>query len=385
MLRPAAARRRAGALTRARARDPHLQQMVRATVAATAAWVVADMLLHARIPVLAPIATLIVMQQTVYATTRQASKVLAGVVVGAGIGLAAGVWLGSHWWSIALIVLLGLALRGWARLEPVLGATGGLQVPITAVLVLSLGEGYGGVRALLTLVGAGFGVLVSVVAPPVRTGVGEARLAALAADLSGLLRDVDAGLRGEWDLERAQAWLRHARRLSVRLSSVREELVTAQESVRWNPRRVGGNAGRRLGERMEQLDAAGAALDHAVGQARGLTRSLADLATGDRRDPVPPPRLPPELADLVDAVAEALADYAGVLRSGRADDVEALRDQVGAARRCGEAAAAALSGLPPSDPRGARLLSTLAQEPLRLLDELDPEGAHAAATRVRGR
>jgi hypothetical protein len=361
-----------------------VQQLGRATVAATVAWVVADLVLHARIPALAPIATLIVMQQTVYATTRQALKVLAGVVVGAGLGLAAAVALGSHWWSVGLIVLVGLGLRGWRRLEPVLGATGGLQVPITAVLVLSLGEGYGGVRALLTLVGAGFGVLVSVVAPPVRTGVGEARLAALAADLAGLLRDVDAGVRGKWDLDGAQAWLRHARRLSVRLSSVREELATAQESVRWNPRSVAGHAGRRLGARMEQLDAAGAALDHAVGQARSLTRSLADLATGGDRRAVPPPPLPAELADLVDGVAEVLADYAAVLRSGRQDAVEALRDQVGAARRCGEAAAAALSRLPPSDPRTARLVGTLAQEPLRLLDELDPEGAHAAATRPRG-
>lgn len=354
-----------------------MQQLARATVAATAAWVVADLVLHARIPALAPIATLIAMQQTVYATTRQALKVMAGVVVGAGLGLAAAVLLGSHWWSVALIVLVGLALRGWQRLEPVLGPTGGLQVPITAVLVLSLGEGYGGVRALLTLVGAGFGVLVSVVAPPVRTGVGEARLAALSADLAGLMRDVDNGLRGEWDLERAQAWLRQARRLSVRLSSVRDELVTAQESVRWNPRHARG--------RMEQLDAAGAALDHAVGQARSLTRSLADLATGEDREAAPPPQLPTELADLVDGVSEALVDYAKVLRTGEEKAVRDLGERIGSARRCGQAAAAALARMPLDEPRGARLVAALAQEPLRLLDELDPEGAHAAAARARGR
>jgi len=345
-------------------------RVVKTGLAAGLAWRVSARLFADGLPVLAPLAALLTVQVTVYRSVAVGLQRAAAVIAGVLLALLVAHGLGLHAWSIGLVtaaaMLLGQALR--------LGQQA-VQVPVSALLVLALSgqsQLYPRDRVLETLIGGAVGVAVNlVVVPPLFTRTADMRLGELAATIATLLEDVAAGLGGRWDHARAREWLMRARRLHQDLDAAREALAQAEESVRYNPRRVAHASA------TAHFQAALTALEHTAFQVRGITRSFTDLAAAD---PAAAAALSPAFGAAIAAVAGAMRAFGEAL-GGDSGGVDRLRRAlVGARERQAEAAAAdAGPAAGPGSPAAA-IRGSLLADCARMLRELDPDsGPHAEA------
>ncbi len=352
-----------------------LLRIGKATVAGALAWEVAALMNSPR-PVLASLGAILVVQVTVRATLARSIQLTIGVMVGLALSVLIGHLLGLHWWTIGLIVLGGLVAGEIMRL----GAFSS-QVAISALLAYSLGSGYGTLRAVDTVVGAAIGAAVNaLVPPPSQVKTGASTLRSIGEDLGALLADVGAGLSDPLDTATVNRWLDRARDIAGSLRRAYETLSTAEESLRFNHR------GRQEFERMEQINEARRAIDHATTQTRGLIRTLVEVS---------------ESAAVMEAGSGAFRALGPLLRTA-AGAVSAFgrlqaaplslpdrEDAVAAAlagRHRVELVNERLVGLDTSDPAQAnvaRLLSSMLVDAERLLHEVDVrDGAHASAVAV---
>jgi hypothetical protein len=342
-------------------------RVVKTGLACALAWLLAESLLADPLPVLAPLAALLTVQVTIYRSVTVGLQRAAAVVAGVLLALLAARVLGLHAWSIGVVVSAALALGQLLRLGPQ-----AVQVPVSALLVLALGEQsnlYPRDRVLETLLGGAVAVVVNlVVVPPLFTRSADQQLAGLADAIAGLLEDVAAGLAGAWEHARARGWLQRARRLHERIDQTRATLTQAEESVRYNPRRAVSGA------ETAHFRAALTALEHAAFQTRGIGRALVDLAV---TDPEGAAALSPRFAELLASIATAMRAYAHALH-GDAGGLERLRTALEVARERQQGAAAALAA-------GAgsvawSLHGSLLADTARLLREIDPDtGPHTEA------
>jgi uncharacterized membrane protein YgaE (UPF0421/DUF939 family) len=120
-------------LVRQRA-QPTAETIVRLAVTAVFAYLVALLVPGTSRPVLAPLTALLVVQVSIYQTLRSAVRRIAAVVAGVLLALGLSAWVGFTWWSLGIVIAVGLAV-GYALH---LGDTV-LEVPISAMLILSVG------------------------------------------------------------------------------------------------------------------------------------------------------------------------------------------------------------------------------------------------------
>ena len=295
----AAARRAPRTLTVVRRRaQPTAVTIARLTGTAVFAYLVAVLLTTTSRPVLAPLTALLVAQVSLYQTLRSAVTKVASVVAGVllAVGLSAAV--GFTWWSLGLTVAIGLGIGYALRLGENI-----LEVPISAMLILSVGSGAAAVgRVEETFVGAGAGLLAGLVLATPRVQPAEEAVGELAGLLAGLLEEVTGGLREGPVGEAAAGWLRRARAAGGEIRRVDEALRAAEDSVRLNPR------GLRLPLSTVSLRRGLETLEHEATAIRVLCRSLADLATlgGEDNRLIDP--------GIRDRLAGALAEIAAALR-----------------------------------------------------------------------
>ena len=343
-------------------------------LAAALAWLVSAPLFADSLPVLAPLAALLTVQVTVYRSVAVGLQRAAAVIAGVLLALLAAHVLGLHAWSIGLVtaaaMLLGQALR--------LGQQA-VQVPVSALLVLGLSgqsQLYPRDRILETLLGGAIGVAVNlVVVPPLFTRTADLRLGGLVNTIAALLDDIATGLAGTWDHAAARGWLMRARRLHQDLDAAREALAQAEESVRYNPRRLAQRA------QTTYFQAALTALEHTAFQARGISRSLTDLAAAD---PVAAAALGPAIGPVFGAGAEAMRAFGEAIGGDSGSAVDRLRDALGQARGRQAEAAMAAAVTDPGSPAWT-IRGSLLADAARMLRELDPDsGPHAEAVASRG-
>jgi len=238
----------------------------KSTLAATLAWIVAEAIGSPR-PALACLAAIIVVQITVRASLARSVQFTVAVTLGLGAALSVGALLGVHWWSVSLIVLASLVAGEVLRLGPLSG-----QVAISALLAMSLGNGYGIERVQDTAIGAVIGVLVNaLIAPPSYVSEASRTLRGIGEDLGALLTDVGTGLGRSPSHETIRRWLTRARDLSGVSRGAIATVKQGEESLQFNPRARGEMA------QLARLTEARRALDHAILQTRGVIRSLLDL------------------------------------------------------------------------------------------------------------
>jgi uncharacterized membrane protein YgaE (UPF0421/DUF939 family) len=353
------------------------RRILKSTLAATLAWIVAEQIGSPR-PALASLAAIIVLQITVRASLMRSIQLTVAVTLGLGAALSLGKLLGLHWWSIALVVLAGLIAGELFRLGPLSG-----QVSISAMLAISLGSGYGVERTLDTFVGAVIAVIVNaLVAPPSHVSEASRTLRGIGEDLGALLTDLGTGLAKNPNSETIRRWLVRARDLAADSRAAIGTVKQGEESLQFNPRARGELA------QLARLTEARRALDHSITQTRGIVRSLLDL--------------PQPIAD--DAVRAVLTSIGSMLsESGRAaaafgrlqetpsstKDRELLEASARVALERAEEAAAALAALSAAGTATAqggssattgRLLASILVDAERLVHEVDiVSGAHRAA------
>jgi uncharacterized membrane protein YgaE (UPF0421/DUF939 family) len=342
-------------------------------LAAALAWLVSARLFADSLPVLAPLAALLTVQVTIYRSVTVGLQRAAAVIAGVLLALLVAHAFGLHAWSIGVVtaaaMLLGQALR--------LGQQA-VQVPVSALLVLALSaqsQLYPRDRVLETLLGGAIGVAVNlVVVPPLFTRTADMRLGELGSTIAALLDDVAAGLSRRWDHATAREWLMRARRLHQDLDAAREALAQAEESVRYNPRRLAQTA------ETAHFQAALTALEHTAFQVRGITRSLTDLAAAD---PAAAAALGPAIASVFGAEAQAMRAFGEAIGGDSSAAVDRLRDALARARGRQAEAAVAAAVIDPGSPAWT-IRGSLLADAARMLRELDPDsGPHAEAVASR--
>jgi uncharacterized membrane protein YgaE (UPF0421/DUF939 family) len=341
-------------------------QAAKTAVAAGLSWFIAADIIGNNLPVFAPLATILTVQVTVWDSVSRGVQRVLGVIVGVLVAFGFARLVGTHVWTVVLVVffswLAGQVLR--------LGTQGAVQVPVTALLVLVLGtttNEYALDRVVDTFLGAGIGVAVSLVALP-RTHLAEAQAEVrhLATDLATLLREMAAALvRPD---EGSSGRLGRARQMGDEAGRTAAIVQSSAAATRWNP------SGYRDRPAAQKLDAALKTLRVVERATGGIARALADAPAGLWL----PPGTASALCELVDGVADELEAWASRVTSGAEDGGDPGRSDV-AARYHDVVVAARSRNIKPET---AAIVDAIAIDANRISAELEAE-PEPASTRDR--
>jgi uncharacterized membrane protein YgaE (UPF0421/DUF939 family) len=310
LIEEAAERSRLSARTRAARLRDATRAILQATLAATLAWLVATEIVGHPRPFFAPVAAIITLGLTQGERGRRAVEVVFGVTLGIAVADLLVIELGTGWWQLALVVSLSMAVA----LLLGSGQMFAQQAAVSAALVATLQPPDGGVsfaRAVDALLGGGIALVVSALVLPVDPArIVRAAAAPLLDELAAVLEDVAAALERR-DIGAAQTALDRGRAIDELARNMEEALVIGRETALLAPPRR-----RTLGTVDVYADAA-AQIDLAV-------RNVRVLARGARRAIDLDENVPPEVADALRSLAEAVrALGAAIDDPARADAVHA--------------------------------------------------------------
>lgn len=217
-------------------RVPFLQ-VVKTSAAAILAWIATAPLLAGQIPIFAVIAAILVVQPSVNQSLGKALERCVGVVIGVVLAYFVGLLFGANSWAVLLAVIVSLVLAWALRLGP----TSSVQIPISAMLVLSLGSttpGYAFNRILETIIGALIGVGVNLlIVPPVALQPVHEAVTRLGEEVAGILDSLARILSSPTTANERTAMLVEARLLTPMRAKAAAALAAGEESLKYNPRR----------------------------------------------------------------------------------------------------------------------------------------------------
>jgi uncharacterized membrane protein YgaE (UPF0421/DUF939 family) len=279
--------------------QPTAATIARLATTAIVAYLLALLLPVTSRPVLAPLTAMLVAQVTLYQTVRNAVRRVASVLAGVLLAVAFSALIGFTWWSLGITIVAGLSLGYALRLGDHI-----LEVPISAMLILSVGTGTAAEsRIIETFLGAAAGMLTGLVFARPTVQPAEQAMSELCERMAALLKRMAAGLLAGSVREPSADWLAESRDLAREIRGVDEALRRAEESVRLNPRRV------MLPRTEFNLRHVLETLEHAAITVRGIARSLADSAGLAEDDS------PVRDQDIRDRLAAVLEELAGAVRA----------------------------------------------------------------------
>ncbi|MUL40879.1 hypothetical protein FZ103_06720 [Streptomonospora sp. PA3] len=327
--------RAAAALRRARSHaGPERDTLLlvgKSAIAATAAWGTAAPLLHAQSPAFAPFAAILIIQATVRDSVVSSLRFVAAAVLGVSLQGMLGFFFEPNLLTFFTVAVAALLLGQWRPLR-----RQGSLVTTSAFFAYSVfitsGETVDRIAVLaeligLVLLGCAIGLIVNVLLlPPMRYRGAQYGLSSVAGSLRELLGDMAASMRdGSLSGSEGDDWAYRARRIESLGSQALDAVGGAQESMRWNPRRL-------LDRTRPYLDVYGRLIGE-VSSAGGRLRSVTDILrrVTDTSNPAQVAFLQRygEFLDHVRAAVGLLAD----VEPGRLDDVgEEFADSVVRAR-----------------------------------------------------
>lgn len=293
------------------------QSMPALTATAVFAYLLACLLPGSSQPVLAPLTAILVVQATRYQTVRSAVQRVASVVAGVVVALGFTSAVGFTWWSLGLVIAVGLVIGSVLRLGDHI-----LEVPISAMLILAMGSGSAATgRVVDTLAGAAAGLVGGMIFLRVRTQPAEDAIGDFSRRIACLLEEMASGLTGGAGADQTGTWLTRARSLTSEVQQVGETLGEAEDSLRLTPSAL------RSDRTTVPLRNGLEALELAAVTIRGLTRSLTDDARLPERDAAALAVGTPDiLASVLQQLAAAIRAYGGLIHTdirglgGRDDD-----------------------------------------------------------------
>ncbi len=289
-----------------RGRRPGLRT-AKTTLAAVLSFVAAQQLGTSPEPMLAPLTALLVVQLTMYETVASGLQRVASVLAGVLIAVGVAEYVGLSWWSLGAVVAASLIIGRLLRLGGQL-----LEVPISAMLVLSVGGTHGAARERVyeTLIGAAVGVAVNaVIAAPLYVQPAGDALGELAERMATFLRRLADQLRAGWSREAADRMLDEARRLGDEVARADRALARAEQSVKFNPR------GGRARDVQPRLRIGLTGLEHTQVTIRSLCRALLDrtyFVPTEEASTVYDRAIRGALGQVLDAAADALGHASGL-------------------------------------------------------------------------
>ena len=310
-----------------RLRDPvlwtDLSQIVKTTMAAVIAWVIAHDVLGIAQPFLAPWAALLTVHATVYRTVARGVQQVGATVLGVLLAFAAGTALGVNAASLGIVLLVGMLA----------GATRSLRAESTtaaATALVVLLTGYAGdspvlfARLLDTVIGIGVGLAVNLLVwPPLHDRAAARRVDQIDDRIGALLSAMAARLREGGERDDAEEWVERTREIEHEVDAAWTTVRRARESGRLNPRR-------RAADRTRASDDFAALLTR-LEQATAETRSLARTMGGSTGS------LPHWNREFRETFIDLLARTGRAITEADVEAVEQVRSDI-------EAAARSLSG-----------------------------------------
>ncbi|AEF38961.1 hypothetical protein AS9A_0504 [Hoyosella subflava DQS3-9A1] len=288
--------------------------ILQCAIAAGLAWWVAKELVGNPEPFFAPIAAVVSLGLTLATRVRRVFELLAGVVVGIGVGDLLVMWIGTGPWQIALVVAMAMAVAVFVDGGPIIT----MQAATSGVLVATLlppEDGLGFSRMADALVGGAVGILVVALVPthPVRRARRDA--GALLWVARDVLRQAAEGLE-QSDAAVLEKALREARATQPGIDQLRGDLKAGRDISRLAPIYWGARERhRRIAETADPIDAA-------LRNIRVLTRRALTLVKDGEK-------LNPKVVALVRDLGEATA----VVRRMVIADPGQPPDEAEAARR----------------------------------------------------
>jgi len=284
------------------ARGPQRQLLIDAgkgALAATLAWLLADDVLHTKLPWLAPYAAVFIIGTTVHQSVRSAARQVAVVIIGVSLAAGVGVLIPPTLADVPVAVVLGTLIGRWRVLQP-----DGNWVALTALLLLTYGSAtreYTDVsRVYAVALGAAIGVAVNaVIFPPIRLHGAVSTMAGRGEDIADLLTEAAEGLVDGADSERIDGW-RHRVWQLQHAQGAEDALAEARESLRANPRRL-----RHTDTSTAPYEAAATALDGILPQLSSIVTAVAQQ-DGQWPDGDTARDLRDQLAALLRALSEAV-------------------------------------------------------------------------------
>lgn len=252
-------------------------------------------------PYYAPLGALVSMYPTLMGSAKSSLQTLLGLAAGIGLATLIVLTVGPTWWSIPLVVGLGVLVSGTGWF-----GAGREYVPMAALFVLIIGGQNADDYSLGYLTQMAVGVVVGLVvnlliAPAPLTAVAASRIEAFRARLSAHLHDIGYAVSESWPPEH-ELWVDDAASLAETTMSLRTALAEADESRRGNPRARGRRA--ETGQIHDEL----ASLDRIAHLIRDISDATADTIWDRPGALALDPALPEPLSAACHAVAEVIAD-----------------------------------------------------------------------------
>jgi uncharacterized membrane protein YccC len=254
---------------RATSRSP-LLQVLKTSVAVIAAWLSCSVLFTQPAPIFAAIAALLVVQPSVNQSIAKGLERSVGVILGVVLAYAIGFAFGTSGWVVLVAIVLALLFSWVLKLGP--GSAN--QIPISAMLVLSLGAmqfGYALDRILETIIGAAIGLAVNVlIVPPVLLQPAHLAVARLTREVAAAMERLADALTVAKSLAELDELRAKARALRPLRDTATDAVARGAESLTLNPRRGRNRAV--LQRDAELLDR----LSILVTRIMGMTRAVRD-------------------------------------------------------------------------------------------------------------
>ena len=254
---------------RASRRIPVLQ-VLKASVATIAAWLITSWVMPGPLPIFAAIAALLVVQPSVNQSFGKAIERSIGVILGVIVATALSLAFGEHAWVVLVAIVAAMLIAWGLKMTP--GTSN--QVVISAILVLALGAAspeYSLQRIVETLIGAVIGVVVNVlIVPPVAVAPARRDLGLLGGELAASLDRLASALESPQSPAQLQGLLLEARLMRPMRDAADASIADGEESLTLNPRRSAHRT--ELAEMRALLDR----LSPIVTQVIGMTRALVD-------------------------------------------------------------------------------------------------------------
>ena len=275
------------------------RMIAQATLAAVVAWLLATEVVGHAQPFFAPVSAMITLGLTQGERGRRAVDVVLGVTLGIAISDLLVLQLGTGWWQLGLVVALSMS----AALLLGSGQMFAQQAAVSAALVATLqppDDGVSFARAVDALLGGGVALAVSALVLPAHPErmVREAAAPVL-AELAAVLDDVAAALETR-DRAAVQSALDRGRAIDELARNLDEALSVGRETAYLAPPR------RRMLETVDVYADAAAQMDLAV-------RNVRVLARGARRAIDLEENVPPEVADALRSLADAVRALGGAI------------------------------------------------------------------------
>lgn len=283
-------------------RPARLLLVAKTTLAVGLAWMIAPHMpgVTDQYPYYAPLGALLSMYPTLMGSAKSSLQTLLGLATGIGLATIVVLTVGPTWWTIPLVVGVGVLLSGTGWF-----GVGREYVPMAALFVLIIGgqnaDDYSLGYLTQTAVGVVVGLVVNlVIAPAPLTVAAAGRVAAFREQLAAHLHDIGSAVSEAWPPEHEQ-WADDAASLADTSSELRAALTEADESRRGNPRARGHRT--RIQQSHDEL----AALDRIAHLIRDISDEIADTIWDRPSALALDPALPAPLSAACHAVADVIA------------------------------------------------------------------------------